>query len=287
MKWFFAITEQTLAHDPDHGFQDCIRAAVYSAKQNTTLQPHMLFDGTECAFTREMQSCGVEVIFHRIHFYDQLAEARVKQKPEWPNYMQTAAGAFMRLDIPLIENEDKHVLYTDCDVLFLKDPQLEFCKPELFAACGQFGHHDYFSDMNSGVMVLNLDRIRNDLPALVNFLCDNFNFISGYDQELLRVFYNGKWDPLSAKYNWKPYWGVNDDARILHFHGPKAPASRQLLNDATYREHDPVFHTWRHWFFQNPGGYNHYVPMWELALDAATAIDTASGTISEFDAARD
>ncbi|GBQ71584.1 hypothetical protein AA103196_2815 [Ameyamaea chiangmaiensis NBRC 103196] len=266
MKWFFAITGQTLADDPDHGFIDCIRVAVKSAHDNTSLKPHMVFDGEECDFTREMRAAGVTVIFHRLHFFDRLHEAQKRQKPEWPNYMRTAAGAFLRLDLPLIETQDQYVLYTDCDVMFTAEPALEFCKPEIFAACGQFGQQDYYSDMNSGVMLINLHRLGRDLPALVEFLCDNLYHIAGYDQELLRVFYNAQWSPLSAKYNWKPYWGPNADARIVHFHGPKAPASRRLIEDATYREHDPSFHTWRHWFFQNPDGYRHYVPAWETFL---------------------
>ncbi|QHI94978.1 hypothetical protein GT348_00345 [Aristophania vespae] len=221
MKWFFAITEQTLSNDPDHGFIDCIRVAVQSAKENTTLIPHMVFDGQECEFTREMREAGVKVIFHRLHFYDRLLEAQKKQKPEWPNYMMTAAGAFMRLELPLLEKEDKFVLYTDCDVMFLRDPCVEFCRPEIFAACGQFNQQDYYVDMNSGVMVINLERMGNDLPAMVDFLCDNLYHVSGYDQELLRIFYNANWSPLSARFNWKPYWGVNDDATIVHFHAGK------------------------------------------------------------------
>ncbi|QNT77968.1 glycosyltransferase family protein [Entomobacter blattae] len=266
MKWFFAITQETLNNDPDHGFSDCIKVAILSAKKNTTLEANLLFDGNECDFTQEMKSFGVNVIYHRITFYDKLQQAQTQQRPEWPNYMQTAAGAFLRLDIPLIERVEKYVLYTDCDVLFLKNPQLDFCKPEIFAACGQFGQQDYYSDMNSGVIILNLERLRNDYLALVEFMCDNFRYISGYDQELLRIFYNQNWSPLSSKYNWKPYWGENENTCIVHFHGPKAAASRKLLEDATYRENDPSFHTWRHWFFQNTSGYAHYVPLWENYL---------------------
>ena len=289
MKWFFAITQDTLENDPDHGFIDCIKVAVLSAKKNTNLVPNLIFDGEECKFTQQMRSLGVNVIFHRISFYEKLRIAQEQQRPEWPKYMQTAAGAFMRLEIPLIELEDKYALYTDCDVMFMENPDIDFCKPEIFAACGQFGQHDYYSDMNSGVMILNLDRIRNDYPAMIEFMCDNFHHISGYDQELLRIFYNQNWSPLSAKYNWKPYWGAKNDAKIIHFHGPKAPASRKLLNDPTYREHDPAFHTWRHWFFQNPGGYGHYVPMWENYLfefnQMETSLDSAIN-IDEFDHVR-
>ncbi|MCX5616576.1 hypothetical protein NQF87_06255 [Bombella sp. TMW 2.2559] len=285
MKWFFAITEATLGNDPDHGFIDCIRVAVQSARENTTLIPHMVFDGNECDFTREMRAAGVNVIFHRLHFYDRLLDAQRRLKPEWPNYILTAAGAFMRLELPLLEQDDQYVLYTDCDVMFMKDPQVEFCKPEIFAACGQFGKQDYYVDMNSGVMVMNLERMRRDLPAMVDFLCDNLDYVAGYDQELLRIFYNAQWSPLSARFNWKPYWGVDDHATIVHFHAAKPPAARHLLDDPAYREHDHVFHAWRHWFFQNPAGYGYYVPQWEAYLEKARQ-EYRPDMVNEFDALR-
>jgi lipopolysaccharide biosynthesis glycosyltransferase len=263
VKWYFAITAETLTADEDHGFKDCIYVAVRSALKNTTLRPHLLYDGAHDEFTKGMESLGVTVIRHRLSFFDRLQIAQREQMPEWPHYMRTAAGAFLRLDIPRVEFEDDFVLYTDCDVMFTNSIDLNFCRPEIFAVAGQFEKKSYYSDMNSGVMLINVQRIRRDLPALVDFLCNNFYDVHGYDQELLRLFYNARWDPLSACYNWKPYWGGSDKANIVHFHGPKPAAARKLIDDHGYRIDDPVFHTWRHWFFQNVPGYEHYVPLWE------------------------
>lgn len=33
--------------------------------------------------------------------------------------------------------------------------------------------------------------------------------------------YKGRWDRLAPEYNWKPYWGLNPNAKIVHFHGIK------------------------------------------------------------------
>lgn len=262
MKWYFSITEETLDADEDHGFLDMIRVAVSSARANTSLRPHLLYDGGENTFTAEMRAAGVTVIRHRISFYDQLERAQKRLRPDWPDYMRTAAGAFLRLDIPTIETQEDFVLYTDCDVMFLADPALDRFRPAIFTVASQFDLYGHHKELNSGVMLMNVRRMRNDLPALLDFGCDMLHTMHGYDQEFLRVFYNGKWDPLSPKYNWKPYWGVDSLARIVHFHGPKPAAVLKLLADESYRQDDPVFQSWRNLFFQNRHGYNHYVELW-------------------------
>ena len=262
MKWYFSITEETLTADADHGFIDMIRVAVASARANTSLRPHLLYDGNEGFFTDEMRAAGVTVIRHRISFYDQLEHAQKRLRPDLPDYMRTAAGAFLRLDIPNIETQDEFILYTDCDVMFLADPGLQDFRPTTFTVASQFDLYGHHKEINSGVMLMNVSRLRRDLPALLDFGCDMIHTMQGYDQEFLRVFYNGKWDPLSPKYNWKPYWGTDPMARIVHFHGPKPAAARKLIRDETYRQDDPVFQAWRDLFFQNPDGYRHYVDQW-------------------------
>ncbi|QCE32705.1 hypothetical protein FAI41_03420 [Acetobacteraceae bacterium] len=291
MKWFFAVTQDMIFNEPiagttaDFGFADCVRVAVQSAKENTSLLPHMIFDGEPCSFTKEMEMAGVKVIFHRLHWYDRLKETQNLQKPEWKHYMSKAAGAFMRLELPLLEQEDQYVLYTDYDVLFAKDFDLSFCKPEIFAAGGQFWQHDYYNDMNAGVMVLNVERIRHDLPALIEFMCDNFTHISGYDQELLRIFYGKNWMPLSPKFNWKPYWGINDQAQIIHFYGPKPLLAHKFLENPNYNNRQIFFHNWSHLFHQNPEGYSYYVRQWEEYLHKANS-QQQNPEIAAFDAVR-
>ena len=265
-KWYFAITGTTLDADPDQGFRDCIRAAVASARSRTNLRPHMIYDGPASEFTQEMEAQGVTVIFHRLTFHEKLKRAQERQKPEWPEYMTTAEGAFMRLEIGLLENEESHVLYTDCDVMFETAVTIDHLRPELFAIAPQFKPDSFYEDVNCGVMILNVDRMRRDRPALIEFMCENFARIAGYDQELLQLYYRGRWDPLSPVYNWKPHWGAQPDARIVHFHGPKPAAAARLLQDREYRSQDPVFQTWRHWFFVAPEGYEHYVHRWNALL---------------------
>ncbi|WP_419757617.1 hypothetical protein [Acidisoma sp.] len=184
--------------------------------------------------------------------------AQKAQRPDWTPYMFVASGALLRLEIPLLENSEEFVLYTDCDVLFLKDPALEHMRPEVFAVAPERQRGSY-EDMNSGVMVMNLPRLRTDLPALIDFLCDNFAVVNGFDQEAYRHFYRGTWSALAADYNWKPYWGINPQARILHFHGPKPAAIRKLIADEKYPSPD----VWRQLYFQDPRSYQEYLRIWE------------------------
>ena len=261
MKWFFAVSEVSMDHH-DHDFRALIRSAVNSARANTQLAPHMIFDGEEGAFTQEIRALGVTVIRHRISFYDRLEAAQKGQRPDWTPYMFVASGALLRLEIPLLEQGDEFVLYTDCDVIFLKDPVLKHIRPDVFAVAPerQQGSHE---DMNSGVMVMNLPRLRADLPVLVSFLCENFARVSGFDQEAYRHFYRGAWSGLTPDYNWKPYWGINPEASVIHFHGPKPPAVRKLMADPSYGAPD----VWRQLYFQDVESYRHYLEVWDRFQD--------------------
>jgi hypothetical protein len=270
MKWFFAVSEVSMDHH-DHDFRALIRSAVNSARANTRLAPHMIFDGEEGAFTREIRALGVTVIRHRISFYDRLEAAQKAQRPDWTPYMFVASGALLRLEIPVLEQTDEFVLYTDCDVVFLRDPVLDYVRPDVFAVAPERerGSHE---DMNSGVMVMNLPRLRMDLPALITFLCDNFAGVSGFDQEAYRHFYRGSWSGLPPDFNWKPYWGINAEAKIIHFHGPKPPAIRKLMIDPDYAAPD----VWRELFFQAPASYQKYLSIWEK-YQASTAFRAGDG----------
>ena len=35
------------------------------------------------------------------------------------------------------------------------------------------------------------------------------------------LYINEGLNKLPLEYNWKPYWGINNEAKIIHFHGIK------------------------------------------------------------------
>lgn len=236
IKWFFALND---AGNDYANYCLMTQVAVRSARRHTSLEPIFLFDGEPCALTRWMQDHGVRVVHHRTSMYERLVEhARSSGRKQ---SVSTGAGAYLRLDIPeLCEQlgiEDRHVLYTDCDVMFRRDvaAQLQVLEPEFFAAAPQSDPSNYL-DMNSGVLWMNVPRLREMLVPFRAYINEHMDTLrkTGYDQAALRAFYGSRrngsfaWDRLPLELNWKPHWGRNDRAAIVHFHGPK-PTSRTLL----------------------------------------------------------
>jgi hypothetical protein len=223
MKWYFSLSEASI-NRPEHGWRDLIRVAVLSARRNTSFHPHMLYDGEENEFTAELRAMGVTVIRRRVSFYDALATRGA-------GYLAIASGAFLRVEIPEIEREEEVILYTDCDVIFRSNPVFSE-KPDFFAAAPQTSIGDYANDMNTGVMLMNLPALRAELPEFRRFIIRLLHHgLPGCDQENYRRFYAGRWSPLDARYNWKPYWGSNPNAVIVHWHGPKPMLIHKLLQN--------------------------------------------------------
>jgi hypothetical protein len=254
MKWFFAISERSLMR-AEYNWPDLILTAVISARRNTRLIPNMLYDGEENAFTADLRFLGVNIIHHRVSFYETLANVH----PENKIYIETASGAFLRVDIPAIVETDEYVVYTDCDVLFLKDPAFEQLRPRLFAAAPQMIKDDY-NDMNSGVMVINVPQMRSSYRDFVHFIENNIVRLSrsGYDQPCLREFYKNKYEPLAMEFNWKPYWGYSDQARIVHFHGPKPIQTHGLSRTLDY----PCDAIIKDLYLKAPESYSRYLSEW-------------------------
>ncbi len=210
-KWYFSLNEEA---GPD--FEAMARAAVRSCLRNTHLQPHCLYAGSPNAFTAWLQDHQVKVVFHRAAFLEPLiAAGRCDQA-----YGTVARGAFLRVEVPRIEQEDRLVLYTDVDVIFLEDLAGPQPLPRLFACAPQFLPTDY-SYLNSGVMLVHVPRMRDEYGAFVEYIRAEFPRFEAYDQGAFNTFFRGRWDQLSPLWNWKPYWGVHEQAKILHFHGPK------------------------------------------------------------------
>ncbi len=259
MKWYFAVSAASLMRG-DHDWPGVLRAAVNSANRNTTLQPNLLFDGEPSALTHELQARGVRVIPHRVSLYPQLA-AYAAQHGKDAMWLHIAAAAFMRFDIPSIEQADDLVLYTDIDVMFLRHPNFFRTTPPLFFGASSQTTERY-DDMNSGVMLMNVPAMREDHTRLCAFAANNLDL--GLDQEVLRVYHKGRYDLIDRSLNWKPYWGRNPDAQIVHFHGPKPVAVRKFLQHAGDSQ---LPADWQTLLSYNPDGYRHYLDLWDQLAD--------------------
>lgn len=261
MKWYFALNAASIEHDDMYA--TCVRAAVLSALQNTQLQPCFLFDGPPCALTGWVQRMGGSVIFHR----SSLSDAIVQAYPRNPGSRNIAHGAFLRLDIPDLDHDSEFVIYTDCDVLFLQDPPVASIHPTFFAVAPEFTRGDY-SQMNSGVMVMNLPGMRCVRDDLHHFIRDGLPDFQAFDQGALRLFFEGRFGHLPETLNWKPYWGRNDDASIIHFHGPK-PFHAGLAMSGQAASLPQVY---QDLFAADPANYARLVAVWQSYVARAALL---------------
>jgi len=228
MKWYFCLNEHGM-----NGFAESMFAAVHSALQNTTLEPHFIYDGAPNEITRYLQRIGVTVHFHQNSFLDRINAAKAQQGFN-PAH---ARGAYLRLDIPVIDQTDDFVLYTDVDVLFPRDPRVDM-KPELFAAAPEYamlssGPVPNKHVLNSGVMVINLGAFRKRLAGLIDFAAKHDFYFHGdsgfYDQGAINKFFPGEWEALPQRLNWRPFSGHQELPEIIHFHGTKPYELPQLI----------------------------------------------------------
>ncbi len=250
MKWYFAVNENGLRNAWDQ-----IQVTVNSARRNTQLVPICLVDqGTlppeAEARIAALARSGVQIIEHKASLFPIVKE---KQKLDSDLF----SGHWLRCDIPVLDQSDDVVLYTDIDVMFRSNPE-PFGRMPGFLACGPEHFKDDWGYFNSGVMLMNLKNLRATRDELVRHVEDNIvNMAPHDDQGALNSVYRDRWDRLDLKYNWKPYWGFDDSAVILHFHGPKPGVVWHYQN----KDGDPLrFGPDLYAIYQrSPEGYDRYM----------------------------
>ena len=257
MKWFFALNDGA----PHFAaYADMVKVAVASARRHTRLEPVFLFDGEANGLTAWCSRNGVTVVSCRwrlLEEYRQVARETGRTK-----LMDYAAGIFLRLEVPRICAErgwaGEPVLYTDCDIMFTGDPEPLF--PDLggrFLAVAPEEDPNDTEAINSGVMLMHVAAMLGMEEAFGDFVRRNLAECAELtDQFAYRAFYRRGWELLPLALNWKPYWGENPDARIVHFHGPKP-----FLREAIARgEAAPVQREMAR------GAFGHYCAVWDRLL---------------------
>jgi hypothetical protein len=226
MQWFFALTEDSTAF---RQYAEMIMVAVHTARRFTSLVPHCIYDGSENEFTAWLTKHDVRIVRHRSFLRERLVE--LGDKKGNPHFAAALSGAFSRVDLPEIVaslSNAARVLYTDCDVIFNAEvvPELEANPCEYFAVAPESVQDDYVN-MNTGVMLMNTERLRESLPEFREYVSQNLASLEreSWDEAAYRWFYRDSsgplWDRLRPELNWKPYWGEWAEAKIIHFHGPK------------------------------------------------------------------
>lgn len=217
-KWYFATNERGLeAH-----FEQIV-VALWSCLERTSLEPHLLYNGPSNPRLKWLAQHGVTVHPHRLPFDTALEAA---YGPDYRLY----SGHWLRTQIPFVEVDDDFVLYTDYDVMFLSNPSLSV-RPSTIAMV-----RDTSSSLNSGVMVMNLPKLREAWPALRPILAQVLqNQITvAHDQVFYNLAFEGSALELDARLNWRVTQGINSEAEIVHFQiSPKPSSLHEYYRDPT------------------------------------------------------
>jgi lipopolysaccharide biosynthesis glycosyltransferase len=226
INWFICLNDNSTE------FITLAKKAICSAEK-FKINKFCVYSGNNTEFIDFLNKHNTKIIRTEFSLGKKLIEIFPEKK------IEILLATYLRIDLPEIIKKDNlfkenYFLYTDCDIIFLKDPSTELnkLKPKYFCASSEFQKEKgaYF---NAGVMWINLENMQKSAAEFKNFLLQtDFNSAKD-DQSTLNTFYGSKYDFLDIKFNWKPYWGINNDAFILHFHGPKPNLARNYLTQNT------------------------------------------------------
>lgn len=197
-----------------------MEAACNSALKNTNFEIYVIFDGVKNELNLNSK---INIIEHKHRCYDTFKNSdRCKKE----NNLFIPSGAFLRTEIPFLckkyNFQDEYILYCDYDTLFLPSDYsfLDSLKPEFFAGCPESNKNDW-TVINTGVMLMNINHFYQQDEFILNYINKNFEKLKVWDQTLYNNLYKQKITKLPLEYNWKPYWGFYNEAKIIHFHGAK------------------------------------------------------------------
>lgn len=225
MKWYTAITKYSTK---EHLNQ--LRVALHTCFKHTKFKPNVVFDEHFSLIDELKSKYGSLITFHQVN-----SEILQEFERIYRNEINfwSIKGAYLRCEISQIETDETLVLYTDLDVMF--QPFIEKYKntnlPKYFSAAPEFDPNNY-SYFNSGVMFINIPNMKSTYSQFKNFIIKNLSKLKdvAHDQGALFEFYKNQWTHLKAEFNWKPQWGINEQAPIIHMHGAKADRILEYFN---------------------------------------------------------
>ena len=213
-----------------------LKPAVNSANSHKSLHPVCVFSGdTKSHIYRWLLHQGVQMIVRNpawVGFLEKRLNDTAKNVQHSHLYANNsmAVGTWQRMDVPLLPqlSEYEYILFTDSDIFFRKPLTLESFKLPLPLTIGMAPEGSDEFPFNAGVMLINMPALRNTYSAFARFVFSNEHgmFFPQYgpvDQGAYNQFYEHtvRESKLSTVFNAKPYHPFDDDAAIVHWHGPK------------------------------------------------------------------
>ncbi len=228
MKCVFTVT----SNDPK--YHDLAKVLVATARLNSNVELCCLYDGQEDEFTSWLSRWGVHCYIWKVSFLEDIRRTYTGKKS-----LEFCAGTYLRTEIPNAFQHyglrDEYVLFLDVDTMVLNRINLNHIKPTYFAAAPDWDIADW-SLVGTGVMLINLVEMRKNYSKLIGHLMQHdfdfsFDGAGPCSQGAWNTFFRGRWDKLNPLYDWKPWWGFNLRAKIVHFSGPKPEEVPLLLGD--------------------------------------------------------
>ena len=233
MYWFSAINKCNDNIEQYNRYIEMYSVAVATAiSTNPWIKPILILDGEKDEHIIKLEKFGVQVV----QFKSTLTEVLNKRYND--NSLCIAKGAFLRVDISkiceILSITDEYVLYTDNDIMFLSDvSELKNLKCAYLMMCSEFSKKFYPSVANTGVMLINLKNYKSYYNRFKQNITSMISISQSYDQDMFRYYFGKSIEEMPYYYNYKPYWDSIEDAKILHFHGPKP---HQMNNISEYPE---------------------------------------------------
>ena len=223
MKWYAAISSYST---PD--YIEMLETAIITCKINTKFKLNLICDKKIDAIEKIKDKYDVNVVYYSGEVFSTFVN-----KFQHDKRLMGIAGTYLRADVPVVEQTDEYVLYTDADVIFGNPNigKIAIPAPEYFAAAPEFDTNNW-SYFNAGSMLMNVKNLKADYKRFSEFVIPNFEnlFNHAHDQGAYNHLYKGMWSKLPLEYNWKPNWGISEKAVVVHFHGPKPKDIENYFN---------------------------------------------------------
>jgi hypothetical protein len=264
MKCFFDIHEDMYWFD---AYTDHLKVAITTLREYSTLQPYVVYDGWPNAFTDWLSAHHVEIIYRRSLLYPDLV--RLDHETNDPVFLNHGPGVLLKLDLTDICKDkgfkDEQILFCDCDVLFTGDPASLWPKLQgrSFAVAAE-DDPNVPERMNTGVMLIDVASLHKHSAQIRRYIADHLPELVhiSWDQHAYKTYFKQLgWGVLPAELNWKPSWGINPNARIVHFHGPKPFLRPEIDAGRGHEAHKPLV----------SGAFYHYCDLYDKALVVANA----------------